>query len=363
MPGQEITPIPTCGKEVTALMAQLDFPTFSKEVIRTISMKEGRAFAVALAKIANNEPDARAKHDYISAVCAAVSPMAAKVLDSLGIRGISTEQLIDISKQEGNIFRTSLRQALENTASAEPAKKYLQRLLGMLASEGMMDFPMHMPAPSRSAAPPAAAKATPPMAPPATQQHSSSARAQRPPLREVPPPLSAMPAQQPETQDKPTARFESYHIYGGKAAFCFSIDSTKGEEKPTIRIEAAKALSERNYDWEHKISFQLTVAELPLVYGVFIGQLESVELVGHGRQNEKAFTIVDQGGHYFLSMRSRGIEPIAAPAPAQESFVPMSMLWRQIKANSPSIESNILVSMIKRVCEIHLKKHPKKAAA
>ena len=322
------------------MLAALGFShQFPREVMALIAQKEGRQFAQALAAIANNDHSAAMKREYIESICAAVSPNTMNTIRGLGYQHISLDQVIDISKQEGRTFRVSIRNLALSGTTASDARHYLNQVLSLGTDSGMFNF--SLPADSLYEQ---------------DNQHQPLAPEDRP----KPEVADRQPTQRSKTPtvqstdvapDRAQTQFESFHIYGGKNAFCFSKDTTVGDGKPTVRIEAARRAANGQVLWGNKVGFQLRVAELPIVYGVFAGYLPKLELSGHGKQNKKALVIEDQSDKYFLSIRTRGQEPFAVPAPSAEVFLPMSMIWRQLQANTPDVEQSVLTNIIKTVCE------------
>lgn len=332
-------PVPTCGKEVLALMRQLDLPSqLPRNVMRVIADKEGRHFAQTLADIANAKDPTGTKRSYIEAICSAVAPMTHRVIKDLGF-DMSLDQLIDISKKEGQIFRASVAAA----SQSPDARSYLEQLLAMNSASGGFDpFAIGsldsfdedssgMPAQETIPEPP-------PPAAPAAVKPSSNSYVQNEPSR-------------PAGPLAPEMAYESHHVYGSQCAFCFSMDTTKSEGKPTIRIEAARLLRPRKYDWANKVGFQLRVPELAPVYGVLTGLLTDLELGNHGTNNEKFLHIKDQGENIFISLRIRSEKVFALPIPASELILPITMILRQLQANMPNIGPEHLNQSIEMVCK------------
>ena len=333
----ESVAVPTNAQEVKSLLAKLGFPhQFPREIMAAIALKEGRQFSLALASIANNESSAPSKREYVEAVCAAVSPMTMNALKSLGFGMIGIDQIIDISKQEGVIFRSSIR-SLSSQHGSGDAKNYLERLLACSADGNIFDSFTEISAP------------TPPE--PCAISLPEASVQQKEPAINAPSPVVHHPNAAPTTSAlAPGQLYESYHIYGQKNCFCFSMDRTRSDDKPTIRVEAARKVGS-DINWGSKVGFQLSIAELPLVYGLFSGHLQVLTLNGHGRNNEKTLHIEDQGDKCFFSLRVKGQEPFATPAPSGEIFMPMSMVWRQLQANTPNVDQVVLLSMIKTICD------------
>ena len=341
-------PVPTRSSEVLALMKLLGLPhQFPRAVMQTIADKEGRHFALALADIANDNDPTKSKRDYVDAICSAVAPITLQVAKDLGFSYVTRDQLIDISKEEGRIFRTSISKA----KSSLQAQSYLEQVL---AASGASDFMgstfVDRPA---DASPVEVVQSAPSFFDhldhddPGHQhpQESESIPVGRPSPRLAPTPVA---------ESRP-AHYETFHIYGGKCAFCFAMDTTRSENQPTIRIEAARLIRPRTYDWKSKVGLQLRVPELTLVYGVLTGLVKAVDLTNHGLKNEKALSIQDQGESIFFSLRIRDSPAYALPAPASETLIPITMILRQLKANMPGLDAQSLNQTIGIVCSRYAK--------
>ncbi len=148
------------------------------------------------------------------------------------------------------------------------------------------------------------------------------------------PPMASPAMEQSDGEQK----YLNVHVYGGKAAACFSADTKKNSSK-TLRIETAEASGTRAYDWANKIAVQLSVKELPLILGVLMGWLPSYKAEGHGENNDKGFTIERQAGKFFLSMFQKGKKARAVPVPPGDAYCITSLVIRQMLANDPHLTS------------------------
>ena len=145
---------------------------------------------------------------------------------------------------------------------------------------------------------------------------------------------------------------DSFHIYGGKAVVCVSESTTLTGNKATISFEVAQRTGEGKAQWQDKISLMLTPVEQPLCLGVFLGLLEKMELKGHGKQQEKALTIVNQGKQFFLTMIMRGQSPRAVPIPPEYAYPLVAMLMRQMQKNDPHMTSDLILQVTRQICEM-----------
>lgn len=139
----------------------------------------------------------------------------------------------------------------------------------------------------------------------------------------------------------------SQHIYGGKAAACFSADITRGKVH-TVRLEAAESSAARQYDWQRKIAIQLSQRELPLVLAVFMQWLPKFEGKGHGENNSKWFTLENQGNKLYLSVNAKGQSPRGIPIMPGDGYAVTTLLIRQMLKNDPFLTPEIVLSLVRK---------------
>ena len=97
----------------------------------------------------------------------------------------------------------------------------------------------------------------------------------------------------------------SHHVYGGKAASCWSHDCTR-KDYHTIAIETAPAIRARDYDWSGKTRIQATRNELVSVAAVFAGYLPRCKFDSHGEGKDKGFSLERQDRGIFLRTWRKG---------------------------------------------------------
>lgn len=144
--------------------------------------------------------------------------------------------------------------------------------------------------------------------------------------------------------------YMSHHVYGGKAALCWDVDQTRNGDS-TIRLEAAKVIGERKYDWSNKITIQLTRDELPCVAAVFLGILQRTEGRNHGvgDQQGKGFEIEHQGNKLFVKVFAPQRPPCAVPISPEDAFTVASLLVRQIRKGKPWLSGNDIMTMLRAI--------------
>lgn len=400
--------LPKTAKEAQALLRQAGLPELNPNLIAEIVQKEGDSFKAAIAQAAQGEACEEATKRYLAQVITACVPATRVVLDRLGLGGVPIASLIELSKTEGRTFGQAIRMLnnAEFNADNAHARQYLQRIVAPLvetppsygesppissaastpvatrapeppaqySDSAPPDYPVEPPASSRAQTAPSYSAPTrgTPSPSSATAAPSRQAPPQHPESRRAPAEVRPFPQRQDrnaydnrdtsapsgEGNENTDRKFSSVHLYGGKAAFCFSPDETRKGTSPTVRVETAKASGPRQYDWSTKVSFQLTVSELPLVFGVLYGFMPRVELNGHGAENEKSMSIEDQGGKFFFSMRVRGGTVYAIPSPAKDAFPIMTMLLEQMQKNAPGLPTAQILQIAKRVCDMYQMSDP-----
>lgn len=114
-------------------------------------------------------------------------------------------------------------------------------------------------------------------------------------------------------QERDVSR-KKHYVYGQRCAFMFELDWLKARpgdtrQKRTLTVEAAMQIAPRSYDWKGRISFQLTVLELPQFTAVMQGNLkhEQIWSVGnHGRARDKHLRAIEQADSVFLKLEQSG---------------------------------------------------------
>jgi len=149
-------------------------------------------------------------------------------------------------------------------------------------------------------------------------------------------------------------RYVNHCAYGAKAAFSMSLaKSRETDAKPgfyTVLIEAAGAnggnVIPRTYDWENRISIMLTKAELVAVAAVFYGYLRECSFSSHGQAHDKGFFMERKDGGIIVRMNATG-KSHAVKIPGPDMFYMGSLLTRQLLAEYPWMDSEMLVALLR----------------
>lgn len=124
---------------------------------------------------------------------------------------------------------------------------------------------------------------------------------------------------------------KDHHVYGGKSALTFQESSTRAGGIPTLMVEAASALRPKVYDWKNKVSVQITMQELPVITGVFLGVIEKCEFKNHGDANNKGFSFENQGKTLFCRVFAPGAGHAVPIYPPDVFYITSMLLERIIK--------------------------------
>lgn len=145
--------------------------------------------------------------------------------------------------------------------------------------------------------------------------------------------------------------FQNHHIYGGKAASTWSTDTSRAGLH-TVRIEAAGSVGTRQYDWQRKISVQLSEREMVLVLAVLMGWLTKFEGKGHGEGGSKWFSLERQEDCVFLLLRAKGQPAHGIPILPGDGFRAKAMLIEQMLKNSPFLNASLLLSLVRNDAQL-----------
>lgn len=349
---------PTTGAEIRNLLIAIEMEVPARAGLEAISQTEGQKFALALVKVANNEDDGQIQRKYLRSVLQGVSQRTIDALVAARLPVPKMTTLVQIAKTEGTAFANALcivEMATGDAQETANARSYLENIIDEYGGGEIQDV-----LPSYNVTP------TSPLGR-GTDQPSPERVSGRdaPEVQPITKSVVADPrAQRQEAIIEAAVKAEnqfglSYKVYGGKAALCFAETKTRTGSHATVTIEVAESNGGRgDYNWGAKWAFQLTPSELFLVYGLFMGLPETflqLELVGHGKKNDKSITIAVQGNKFFVSMAEKGSPKRAVPIPAKDAAIVIAMVGKQILADNPSLTWEMLGNIALRVCTMHTK--------
>lgn len=151
---------------------------------------------------------------------------------------------------------------------------------------------------------------------------------------------------------------KKHYVYGTKAAFMFELDflKTKPNQEPlrTVTLEAAHLVAPRNYDWEQRVSFQLTQLELPQFTAAMFGYLQQGQIWearNHGRMRDKHLRCLEQNSSLYFKIEQAGSRwPLRVEQ--NHRYQILSLCLEALKLNDPHLD----ISSIKQLCEASLPK-------
>lgn len=145
--------------------------------------------------------------------------------------------------------------------------------------------------------------------------------------------------------------FKDHHVYGSKAALCFSNDITR-RNVHTIRLEGASAVGRNQYDWKNtKIAVQITSNELPCLIAVFAGMIPEYKADNHGTDNDqgsKGFAIQNQNDKLFVRIYQGGGTAHAVPVTPEDAFWSLQLMIEQMQLNMPGMSAGDILAMVGR---------------
>jgi hypothetical protein len=327
------------ANEINEILDKCDIPMPSRERLLEIAKIEGKSFETALVAAEKNDPWARV---YLANVVKAVAPFCRNTVTAVGIT-VDLAGLVRVAKEEGATFFKALN-AYHQSQSAV-AKAYLTDLFQNQERPASTTPPWEN---EQGSAPdpdqlPNFSTAHVPQRPVAGQSTSTViSRTPEKVARNVNSPAqTAMPAQiakpAPVIQSEPPPKlvgnagdppFFSFKVFGSKAALCFSEDTTRSGNLPTIRIEAAPKGSDGKGVWSRKIAIQLTRQELYHVLAVFVNELEAMQVI-HGN---KFLTLEYQETNFYLRLAEKGGASFAVPIDGVAPTQVRNLLSKQILA-------------------------------
>ncbi len=172
------------------------------------------------------------------------------------------------------------------------------------------------------------------------------------------PPAAARPSAAPAASGNALQR--SHHVYGNKAAMCVELVQVAGDDDgrgsyATVMLEFAPAAGDgRRFAWtERKIQFRLGLRELPRVGAVLMGDMESIELDGHGPTHNKSLWIEDQGGAIFFKVR-QGRVTLGVPLSAGDLYAVAARVMYALALNAPGIDALVSLRLVRRTAHMEL---------
>jgi len=138
----------------------------------------------------------------------------------------------------------------------------------------------------------------------------------------------------------------SCHVYA-KSALCFSADETR-KGIATIALDAASSTAPRQYNWSDKVRIQFTSKELPVAAAVMLGFNKKCEFKNHGPENNKGFSLEDQGDKVFCRVFTKGASH-SVPISKEDRFHVGALMMRQLSIAFADLDHVSLISLLRVV--------------
>lgn len=307
---------------IKGALVALDFPVISDRIFPALAALESEHFKSCLsALVQSKNPAAPSKElSYMKSMTSICSEAVCIGLERMEI-GLNPELMVELGRSNGlsKMFRNAFDPALKGDAQARNtlaiAMGEANRSLTMwkAAQAGELGTVDVAPAAEDN-------QSTPEAAPPMPRAANSSYQQEKPSRHQDAAPPARMDAEPQAAASKEASKYgPSYHVYGGKGAICFQVSIPRGSnDEWSIHIEGASG-SNRRYDWASKINIRFNSAEIPLFLCVLLGFRKSLECTAHGAQNEKSFSIENQGDKFFVKVRA-GQRTVAVPMTLGDSW-------------------------------------------
>jgi hypothetical protein len=133
--------------------------------------------------------------------------------------------------------------------------------------------------------------------------------------------------------------YEGVRVFGGGSAFKFEMIQN-AKNIPVISVDGALK-SGRSYDWEQKVTVQITPDEQPALLCFLLGITPGFQVEYHGPARDKSLQMVNQldRGSLYCKMWKKGV-PIGIEMSAVDSFklgaLALKVLSLQTKMDVPT---------------------------
>lgn len=155
-----------------------------------------------------------------------------------------------------------------------------------------------------------------------------------------------------DAQDLALLREQGFHVYSTKTAMKVELSlaqRARAGKRYTISLDIAAALSRQNFDWEHKLTFQFMLSELPRLGAFLMGYAPGpLVLKNHGTTADKFLELADQGGKLYVKLR-QGTSARALPVEPADVHAWASICLTALRLNTPALDGAVHLEMLKRV--------------
>ena len=124
---------------------------------------------------------------------------------------------------------------------------------------------------------------------------------------------------------------------------------TRKSNLATVQFDGARGLTSdgrTTYDWQSKLVFQLSPAEMYQLLALLERKLTAVKFTGHGPAHDKFLDCKVQEGGFFIRMGQTGRPIVALPVIPADAVRVISLLYRQILANDAHLTPSDLQQLL-----------------
>lgn len=159
-----------------------------------------------------------------------------------------------------------------------------------------------------------------------------------------------------QTQDgEPGAEpgWVSVRIFGKTAAHTLEISNHRRSRQflgvNVVSIESARPLANGGYDWNNKLSLQLTPEEMPEVIAVLLGLVGEVTFSNHGSDRNKSVTFKNQEGGMLVSTSTRSDAYYPVPVKRSVVYFLLDLFCRAMAAGTPDRKPSDVISLVRGI--------------
>lgn len=129
-------------------------------------------------------------------------------------------------------------------------------------------------------------------------------------------------------------KFDGQHVYGSGGALKFEVARHQNHgARLVVMVDATRSRVARDFDWDNKVTMQLTANEAFMVFGVLMGLLPSYETAPHGGLVKK-FRIEDQGRNWYVRVSDRS-QSVAVPVTPMDAAQVVLLIARGLLGVHP----------------------------
>lgn len=138
-------------------------------------------------------------------------------------------------------------------------------------------------------------------------------------------------------------------IYAKSAALTIEPQINAAGDTATIGIEAARKIQGCNsYDWQNKVTVQVTGRELPTLLSVLMGYKEDCEFKYHGRLKNKSYAVRSQAQGVLVTVSSAESGSIAVPIAPSDLFALSAMVLLKLQQNFVNLSDYSLLEILQQ---------------